>query len=134
MHSLGQDLDPTLIDAFYLTPEFLSVELLFNRSEKEVEKQELLQMLCEGEWKLLSFFTEQQRAVQDLSAARRQRFLLDYVERGNRKAAYLLLKTDGDFAAHKLDDPHVMALLRLLPHKTPEAEQFALEQLTSPRS
>ncbi|MCE5315736.1 MAG: LysM peptidoglycan-binding domain-containing protein, partial [Parachlamydia sp.] len=39
-----------------------------------------------------------------------------------------------DFAAHKLDDPHVMTLLRLLPHKTPEAEQFALAQLTSPRS
>lgn len=126
--------DPSLIDAFYLTPEFLSVEMLFNRSDKRVEKQELLQLLAEGDWKMLSSFAEQQRAVQDLSSSRRQRLLLDYVEHRSRAAAYLLLKTDADFAAHKLDDLHVIALLRLLPHKTPESEQFAVSQLTSPRS
>lgn len=126
--------DPTLVDAFYLTPEFLSVEMLFNRCNSCVEKSELMQLLSEGDWKMLTSFAEQQRAVQDLSSARRQRFLLDYIERRSRSAASLILKTDGDFAAHKLDDPHVMAILRLLPHKTPEAEQFALAQLTSPRS
>lgn len=126
--------DPTLIDAFYLTPEFLSVEMLFNRCNCSVEKPELLKLLTEGDWAMLASFAEQQRAVQDLSSARRQRFLLDYIERHSRTAAALILKTDPDFAAHKLDDPHVMTLLRLLPHKTPEAEQFALAQLTSPRS
>jgi LysM domain len=126
--------DPTLVDAFFLTPEFLSIEMIFNRCESSVEKQELLTLLYEGDWKTLATFAEQQRAMQDLSSARRQRLLLDYIEHGSRTAAYLILKTDGDFAAHKLDDPHVMAILRLLPHKTHEAETFALAQLTSPRS
>lgn len=132
--ALKQAPDPTVVDAFYLTPEFLSVELLFNRSERGVEKQELLQLIGEGEWKMLATFAEQQRSVQDLSSARRQRFLLDYIEQRSRIAAFIMLKTDADFAAHKLDDPHVLELLRLLPHKTPEAEQFAIELLTSPRS
>lgn len=132
--AVQQEPDPTLIDAFYLSPEFLSIEMLFNRSERPVEKQELLRLLTEGDWKLVATFAEQQRAVQDLSSARRQRFLLDYIEHKSRTAAYLLLKTDPDFASHKLDDPHVIELLKLLPHKTPEAEQFALAQLTSPRS
>lgn len=124
----------TLVDAFLLTPEFLAIEMLFNRSEKNVEKKELLAMLCQGDWKLLSFFVEQQRLVQDLSPARRQKFLNDYIERESRAAAYLMLKTDGAFALKRLDDEHVIAMLKLLAVKTPEAEQFTLALLDTPRS
>lgn len=126
--------DPTLADAFSLTPEFLAVEMLFNRSEKNVEKKDLLTVLCQGDWKLISSFVEQQRLVQDLSPARRQRFLIDFIDSESRAAAYLMLKTDGAFALRKLDDEHVNALLKLLVEKTPEAEQFSLALLTSPRS
>lgn len=125
--------DPSLADAFFLTPEFLAVETLFNRSEAHVERPELLQLLCSGKWELLTAFTEQQRAAQDLSPARRQRLLLDYIGQGSQAAAYMLLKTDGIFAALKLDDEHILSVLRLLTIKTPESEQFALMLLTSPR-
>ncbi len=126
--------DTTLADAFFLTPEFLAVEMLFNRSEKNVEKKDLLSVLSQGDWKLLSSFVEQQRLVQDLSPARRQRFLNDYIDRESRAAAYLMLKTDGAFALRKLDDEHVIAVLKLLVVKTPETEQFAIALLDSPRS
>lgn len=126
--------DETLADAFFLTPEFLAVEMLFNRSEKSVEKKDLLAVLSQGDWKLISAFVEQQRLVQDLSPAKRQRFLIDFIDRESRAAAYLLLKTDGAFVFRKLDDEHVIAMLKLLVEKTPDAENFSLALLTSPRS
>lgn len=126
--------DATLEDAFFLTPEFLAVEMLFSRSDVIVEKSELLNVICQGDWTLLSSFAEQQRVSQDLSPARRQHFLLDYIARESRAAAYLLLKTDKVFATKKLDNEHVLTILNLLVEKTPEAEQYALAQLSSPRS
>lgn len=125
--------DTTLIDAFYLAPEFLAVEMLFSRSDASVDKTELLQLLSEGDWEMLSRFAEQQRIAQDLSPARRQKFLLNYIEHGSNSAAYLILKTDGQFAARKLDDGNILRMLGMLIDKTPEAEQFALSQLMSPR-
>jgi hypothetical protein len=126
--------DPSLADAFFLTPEFLSVEMLFNRAEISVDKMELLKMLCEGDWQMLAAFSKQQRQTQDLSPARRQRLLLDYIEHKSKTAAYLLLKTDGSFVVKRLDDHHILAILKNLIEKTPQAEQFALSLLTSPRS
>lgn len=124
----------SLIDAFSLTSEFLAIEVLFNRSEIQIPKKELLNVLCEGNWKQILSFVQQQRIVQDLSVEKRQSFLLDYIKNHSKAAAYLLLKTDLAFAAKKLDDNHVIQILDLIDKKTPEAEQFALSLLTSPRS
>lgn len=122
-----------LRDAFFLTPEFLSVEILFNRSEVQIEKGQLLSILMEGNWSMLSTFVEQQKQTQDLSAARRQLFLLQFIEKGSKAAAYAMLKTDGPFAIRKIDDAHVKAMLSLLTEKTYESERFALALLISPR-
>lgn len=122
-----------LRDAFFLTPEFLSVEILFNRSEVQMEKDQLLTILLEGNWSMLSAFAEQQKQTQDLSAARRQLFLLQFIEKGSKAAAYAMLKTDGPFAIRKIDDAHVKAMLSLLTEKTYESERFALALLISPR-
>ncbi len=125
--------DPSLIDAFSLTSEYLTTELLFNRSSAPLEKSEIILILSEGSWEMLSAFTEHQRAVQDLSEARRQKFLLDWIEQGSRGAAYTLIKTDGRFAASKLDDANVLRALSLLKHKTELAQLYALALLKSPR-
>lgn len=129
-----EESEASLVQAFEMTPEFLAVELLFNRAEVQVSKSELQKMLLEGTWKMLSEFTEQQKLVQDLSPAKRQRFLIEYIDNQSKAAAYLMLKTDRDFALKKLDDRHVVALLELLNEKTPESHQYALDLLTSPRS
>lgn len=123
----------SLADAFFLTSEFLAVEMLFNRAEIYVEKNELLKMLCQGDWSMLTAFVETQRSTQDLSDARRQRFLLDYIHKKSKTAAALILKTDGVFAAKKLVDTQVLEILSLLDTKTDEAEAFALSVLTAPR-
>lgn len=125
--------DASLVDAFSLTPEYLAVEILLNRSEVTVERNDILNILNDGTWQMLSTFMEQQKEVQDLSPARRQHFLLQYIEKGSKAAAYVMLNTDGPVAVRKLDDMHVKAMLNLLTERTPQAEKFALALLTSPR-
>jgi len=126
--------DPSLTLTFFQTPEFLTVETLFNRSGASVDKNSLLNVLKEGTWQMLSTFSEQQKIAQDLSPTRRQRFLLDYIKRNSKAAAYLFLKTDGAFAAKKLDNSDVSVILNLLDHKSLEAEKFAMMLLISPRN
>jgi LysM domain len=126
--------DNSLIETFYATSEFRAVERLFNRSEIPIQKEELLKVILEGNWNSLNTFLQQQRLQQDLSALKRQYFLMHYVEQGSSSAAYLLLKTDMEFAARKIPDRQVLAVLQLLTWKTPEATQFATIQLGSPRS
>jgi len=125
---------PSLVDSFFMTPEFLAVEMLFGRAEIPVEKKELLQTVIEGDWAMLSTFVEQQRMHQDLSTARRQRFLLDYIHHKSKAAALLMLKTDEGVAVRKLDDSQVIAILSLLDERSLEGEKFAISLLTSPRS
>lgn len=129
-----QALDPTLMETFMLTPEFWAVEWLFNRSEIRAEKIELLLTLLEGDWTLLKQFADQQKAAQDSSDARRQKFLLDYVKLRSPSAAIVLLKTEWNFCVKKLDDGQVIQLLQLLPANLTEGELFAKEMLGSPRS
>ncbi len=126
--------DHPLIETFVLTPEFWTVELLFNRAGQRMDKQEILTVLLEGNWMVLKQFVDQQRQVHDSSDARRQKFLLDYVKAGSPSAAVLLLKTDWDFAVKKLDDQQVLAILQLMPLSLPEGMIFAKEMLVSPRS
>lgn len=128
------ELNDNLMESFVLTPEFWTVELLFNRSGQQLSKQEILTVLLEGNWPLLKQFVEQQRQLQDSSDARRQKFLLDYLKAGSPSAALLLLKTEWEFAVRKLDDQQAIAILELMGHKMPENERFAIEMLTSPRS
>ncbi len=126
--------DTTLLEAFYMTAEFSLVETLFSRAEYIPTKQELLSLLLDGDWQMLYDFTEQQRLSQDLSALRRQNFLLDYIVRESSAASNLILKTDFLFASKKLDDNRVLAVLGQLEKPTENARLYALELLTSPRS
>lgn len=126
--------EASLDDAFYMTPDFLAVELLLNRADSPVKREEVKQLLLEGNWTMLQTFVAQQKHLQDLSPAKRQRFLLDYLNLKSQAAAYLLLKLDNEFALKKLNDSQVVSLLNLLSDKTPESERYALDLLKSPRS
>lgn len=127
-------LNDNLIETFYLTPHYWTVELLFNRSGQPLEKREILQLILEGEWPVLKNFVEQQKQLQDTSDSRRQKLLADYLKEGSSTSATLLLKNDWEFAVKKLDDQQALALLQAMPIQLPESEQFAKEMLASPRS
>jgi hypothetical protein len=127
------NIDDSLADAFMLTTEFSTLALLFHRLDIALWKQKLLEVVLEGTWEGLKQWTEQQRQLNDVSPARRQKFLLDYLQLGSSAAAALLLEIDKDFAIKKLDDNQVMQLLQLLTRRSQENELFALAMLTSPR-
>lgn len=129
-----QNIDPSLVETFVLTPQFTTFELLFNRSNIPPRKQNLLEVVLEGNWYYLKQFNEQQKTINDLSEARRQKILVDYIKQQSEAAAYLLLEMEWEFAIKKLEDAAVITILQLLPTKTPESERFALNLLTSPRS
>jgi LysM repeat protein len=126
--------DPTLLEAFYLTPEFHSFFTLFTRSGLALDKEQLVQMLADGEWKILHDFTEQQKQAQDLSAHRRRSLLLAYLNYKSKVAAQLLLETDMEFALKRFDDAQVMLFLEILTDRTPQLETFAKDLLSSPRN
>lgn len=127
-------LNDDLVETFVLTPEFWTVELLFNRSGQQASRQNILNLILEGNWGALRQFVDQQRHLQDSSEACRQKFLLDYLKGGSPSAAQFLLKIDEDFAIKKLDDQQVIAILQLMSTQLPESRHFAKEMLTSPRS
>ena len=129
-----EPIDPSLMDTFVLSPEFRNVEMLFTRAGKPIDQNALIALISEGDWKSLSRFSEQQKGIQDLSEARRQQFLVDYLDQGSSAAAYLMLSTDPEFAQRKLDDQRVLLLLKLLSTHTTAAKNYALAQLASPRS
>lgn len=126
--------DATLLETFFLTPEFLAVEMLFNRANPVVDKAELLDLVTSGDWQIVSQFARKQQKAQDLSPERREALLLEYLSCGSKPATYLLLKTDEAFASKKLDDATVVMVLKTLDGATPQAESFAKTMLTSKRS
>lgn len=130
----NNDIDDHLVETFVLTPEFWTVELLFNRRGARVGKREILDLLLESDWAQLKGFVDQQRQLHDSSDARRQKFLLDYLKAGSRASALLLLKTEWEFSVKKLDEPQVLSILQLIPADSIDGLAFAKEMLASPRS
>jgi LysM repeat protein len=126
--------DPFLADAFYMTQEFIAVEALFGTCSIVPERHELLEALLQGEWSMFAGLFGHQRVLHDLSITKRQGFLMDYIIHGSKAAAYLMLKSDGDFALRRLDDGQVIKLLQLLDTQRVESERFALGLLTSSRT
>lgn len=125
--------DPTLAESFFLTKEFLAVKTLFSRGSLNVDNKDLLALLLEGEWALLSAFCERQKKECDLSGEQRSHFLLDYLKLGSKSAANLLLRSDFEFALNRLSDDQIYTLLQLLDSKTDETKQFVVLIISSPR-
>lgn len=126
--------DESLEQAFWVTPEFYSLQVLFQKTEAPQNPSILLDLACEGNWDLLERFHREQSQMLDLSVDKRRRVLLSYLALQSPTAAHLLLKTDFIFALKKLEDKGILDLIGLLKNKTEEAERFCVELLRSPRS
>ncbi|HSX12392.1 MAG TPA: hypothetical protein VLF61_02765, partial [Rhabdochlamydiaceae bacterium] len=124
--------DPTLLEAFYLTPHFHFMNTLFTKSGTLLKKEILVQMLAEGNWTILEEQTEELRKATDFSIEQRRTVLLKYFNENSKTAAILLLQLDPEFTLKKLDDHQILHLLELLGAHTPKA--VAKEILASPRT
>lgn len=125
--------DPTLLEAFYLSPQFQTVNLLFTRTDLKIERELIVEMLAQGNWNTLHTFTKDQRQSQDLSLDKRRAFLLTYVASRSPLAAKILLDTDLEFVSKRLSDSELLTLFDLLPQNDQQLVPLARELIISPR-
>ena len=126
--------DASLLEAFYLSAEFHAVSTLFAKTGLMLEKETIVTLIAEGNWKLLDDFTRQQRAAQDLTESRRRTLLLEFLQCHSKAAARIIIETDMEFALKRLDDAQVLLVLDTLSDKSPYLENFSKGLLASPRS
>ncbi len=126
--------EESLEQAFLVTPEFHSLQVLFQKTDSPQPPHVLLDLSCEGNWDLLERFSREQSQMLDLSIDKRRRLLLSYLSLHSPSAAQLLLRTDFVFALKKLEDKGILDLISLLKNKSEESERFCVELLRSPRS
>lgn len=118
--------DPTLLQAFSQTHEFLILHHLFARTSPPIKRGTLLKMIGEGSWHTLSQYYERQKSGCDFSPLSRRELLCAYMNEGSQSAAYLLLLTDFAYAK-TLDEQSLYHMLTLLREKTVEAQKFVKE-------
>lgn len=124
--------DPSLLEAFSMTPQFHFISTLFSKTGAPLTKQQMTALLMSGSWELLE---ETSKFLQDNHAfdpMRRRQFLTKLLLERSQLAAALLLQTDFAFVYKQLDDNQMLAFLDLLGSKTPVL--FAKALLLCPRS
>ena len=126
--------DESLEQAFLITPEFYSLQVLFQKTNAPEEPQTLLNLVSEGSWDLLDKFAKEQSQVLEFSEEKRRALLLSYLALHSPTAAQILLHTDFTFALKRLEDKSILDLLALLKRQTEEGTKFCVELLRSPRS
>ena len=126
--------DPVLLEAFYTTPEYYSVNTFLQKVGLDFEKDATITLISEGEWEPLTAFCEEQRLSGDFSPEKRRSFLLSYFEKYRSKtAALLLIKLDLDYVTKRLDDVSLIQFLDLIAEKKETVVKAAKELLISPR-
>lgn len=123
--------DLSLIQSFLATPEFHILQVLFQRTGAPQDDSLLLDLVCEGNWEMLSGLIQEQTKGLDLSVDKRRSLLLDYIAHQSCTAAKLLIKTDFHFAKTRFKDESLLVFLSLLKEKCPDTEKFCMDLLHS---
>src|SRR6185437_8006523 len=105
--------------AFYLTPEFHTLSTLFLRSEVPLQKAGIVELISQGDWKLLDAFMQEQKQAQDLSSERLKGLLVTYLKKRSPLSAQILVAWDREYVRMRLEDHDLTLLLDLLVTKTP---------------
>lgn len=125
--------DPSLLEAFYLSSEFHTAYTLLTKTGVTLSREQIVDLLCEGDWKTLAELT--QKSLMEISLDRKRTFLTTYFQQHHSKlAAKALLETERDFVLKRFDDAQILTLLDLYPEKSTLLETFAKELLSSPRT
>ncbi len=126
--------DPTLLEAFYLTPEFNSIFTLCQRTGVNLPREFLIEMVAQGDWKTLHQFTEEQNQALDLTPDRLKKLLVSYVKFRSTLAAKILLQWDREFILKRLDDRDLIAFIDLFKEPSTQLKDLLKELITSSRS
>jgi len=80
--------EKTLAEAFFVTQEFHAAELLFQKSGLNLQKQQLLDLICEGPWENVAGLLPVETLI--FSPEHSHAFLLSYLAHGSEAAAKIL--------------------------------------------
>lgn len=125
--------DLSLQSAFSQTKEYMAIDQLFRRSGDAIAREQLMEMVLSGTWKMIADLKEKAKGHEDFSRKGRQEVLLSYVLCSSKVAAEVLILKDPEFAKHKLDDQATIMLLGLLEEHPSLCQEYALALLESPR-
>jgi hypothetical protein len=126
--------NPSLVQAFCVTPEFHALYALFQKTESGQTQDDLVQLISEGSWNLFATFAKGQAQVLDFSIERRRDLLLQYIAEGSLKGAQMILATDLPFVEKRLGDNGILTLLSLCDPKSEVVHKLCVDLLGSPRS
>lgn len=124
--------DPTLLEAFYLSPEFHFLSLLFSKTGIGLKNEHVVALLASGDWETVHAAASFLRQTPAFTVDVRRKFLLELIGQKSRLAAKILIDGDQEYCVKALDNEQVLTLCDLLGDKTTPA--FLKELLLSPRS
>nr|NGX27363.1 D-gamma-glutamyl-meso-diaminopimelic acid endopeptidase CwlS [Chlamydiota bacterium] len=132
IRSANPPYDPSLLEAFSLTPEFHFISLLFSKTGISLKKEYVAVLLSQCSWPILSETSENLRINAEFTPEERRHFLLRLTTEKSKIAAKILIEADQEYCLKHLDNEQVLTLCNLLSDKTPP--QFLKQLLQSPRS
>jgi hypothetical protein len=127
--------DPSLLEAFYTTSEFHSLQLLLQKAVPALEKAALVALLKEGTWEKFKGLCDKLRQSQSYDVETAREFLLSYaLEFQSKRAAHCLFEHQKDYIMKRLNDEQLGLFLDLNADKKEGLEALAKDLLLSPRS
>lgn len=104
-------IEPTLLETFCLSPEFLAINTILSRAGCNLSQEEALRLVCEGNWSIIERFAAVQKYMQDFSPDRLRVLLMEYLDVHSKSAARIFLNYDAEFAVRRLQDDHILMIL-----------------------
>lgn len=123
----------SLQEAFFATREFYTIHTLFARWLKDVDQEEVLGIVLDGDWECIEEFTHNVHSALDLSIDSLRQFLTSYVGRSS-KAAHFWLRHDAEYVLKKVDDRTLYAIINQLEMPDLQATLFLKQVVCSVRS
>ena len=124
--------DSSILQAFYLTPEFHFIHLLFTKTGINLKKEHVVALLSQSNWTMISKMADDLRIHSHFTNEERRELLLNLTLQGSKLAAKILLETDSQYCLKYLDNSQILSLCNLLEDKTNPS--FLRELLLSPRT
>lgn len=127
-----ENVPPSLMEAFFLSKEFFTIERAFTRLPFMFTRETLLSLLLEGNWALVKEAAAETVAhpageIPDIGA-----FLAGF--ENSKLAAYLLVALDSDHPYLKFSNEKLESFIELLDQRTTESELFLNRVASSARS
>ena len=127
--------DASLLEAFYVTPEFHHMQALVQKSAPSIEKSALVDLLMAGTWEQLKKISEKLRLLQTYDEESSRNVLITYAFGFNSKIAIsILLQHQREYVLKRLNDEQILSFFDLGGEQKESLESMSKELLLSPRS